>query len=99
MAATPPPTSTMPYPSKKAASPTGPTTGSVAVAPNCLNWRAKSPGMASAPEPHTRTDVRSRFSAPASNIIRYMAGTPTKIVERRDSMASRTSTGRNRGSR
>ncbi len=55
--------------------------------------------MASAPEPQTRTEVRSRCSAPASTIMRYMAGTPTKMVARRSSMASSTSTGRKRGSR
>ena len=43
-------------------------------------------------------DERSRRSAPASNIMRYIAGTPMKIVDRRSSMASSTPSGRNRPS-
>ena len=46
-----------------------------------------------------RTDRRSRSFAPASSIMRYMAGTPTKALDRLDSMASRASVGRNLGSR
>ena len=53
--------------------------------------------MASAPDTQTRTDDRSRSSAPASSSMRYMAGTPMNIVARRDSMASSTSSGRNLG--
>ena len=53
--------------------------------------------MASAPDIQMRTEDRSRSAAPASSISRYMAGTPTKIEHRRDSMASRTVAARNRG--
>ena len=38
-----------------------------------------------------RTDDRSRFSAPASSSMRYIAGTPMKIDAWRCSIASRTS--------
>src|SRR3954447_11873954 len=54
------------------------TTGNVAVAPIFLNFLTSSSGMASAPDAHRRTERRSRSSAPASNIIRNMAGTPMK---------------------
>ena len=67
------------------------------MAPNRLNRAASSAGMASAPEPQTRTEERSRSAAPASSIMRYMAGTPTNMVARRDSMASSTLTGLNEG--
>ena len=72
-------------------------TGSVTVAPIFLNAAASSDGMASAPEPHARTQVRSRSSAPASSSMRYIAGTPMNIDARRDSMASSTFTGLKRG--
>ena len=52
--------------------------------------------MASAPEIHTRTDDRSRSEAPASHIIRYIAGTPMNSDDFRASRASSTSVGRNR---
>ena len=74
-------------------------TGSVAAAPMRWNLRASSSGMASAPEAHSRIEVRSRSPAPASSIIPYMAGTPTNIPARRVSMASRDWSGRNLGSR
>ena len=55
--------------------------------------------MTSAPDAHSRIERKSRSSAPASSIIRYMAGTPTNNVARRCSMASRARSGRNFGSR
>ena len=58
---------------------------------------ASSAGIASAPDPHARTDERSRCSAPASSNMRYIAGTPMKIDARRCSIASSTSVGRNFG--
>ena len=69
------------------------------MAPIRLNRSARSGGIASAPDAQTRTEVRSRSSAWASSSIRYIAGTPTNIVARRDSMASSTFTGLKRGSR
>ena len=54
--------------------------------------------MASAPDAHTRTDLRSRSAAPASSNMRYIVGTPMKTVDRRASMASSTSLASNRGS-
>ena len=69
------------------------------VAPIFLKRSASSGGMASAPDAHTRTEVRSRSAAWASSSIRYIAGTPTNIVARRCSMASSTCTGLNFGSR
>src|SRR6478609_1432202 len=80
-----------------AASPTGPMTGRLAVAPNRLNADASSGGIASAPDIHTRTERRSRSAAPASRSMRNMAGTPTNMVARRDSIASSTLTGWNDG--
>ena len=62
-----------------------------------LKRRARSSGSTSAPETHSRTERRSRDSAPASSIIRYMAGTPMKTVARRCSMASSTSSASERG--
>jgi hypothetical protein len=53
--------------------------------------------MTSAPERNTRTDDRSRCSAPASSSIRYIAGTPTKMVALRLSMASSTASARKVG--
>ena len=79
------------------ACPTAPRRGIVTVAPIRLNRSASSGGIASAPEPQIRTEVRSRSEAWASSSIRYIAGTPTKIVARRDSMASSTCTGWNLG--
>ena len=61
----------------------------LAVAPKPLKVAASSAGIASAPDPHARTEERSRCSAPASNSIRYIAGTPMKIDARRCSIASR----------
>ena len=51
--------------------------------------------MASAPDTHTRTERRSRPVAPASHIIRYMAGTPMNMNGRRVSIASSAVSGRN----
>ena len=63
------------------------------------NFLANSNGMASAPDAHRRTDDRSRVSAPASSIMRYMAGTPMNTVAFRCSIASRAVSGRNLRSR
>ena len=67
------------------------------MAPILLNRAASSAGMASAPDIQTRTDFRSRSSAPASSSIRYIAGTPMKRLARRLSIASSTRTGLKRG--
>ena len=69
--------------------------GSVAEAPRRWNFLASSKGMASAPEAQRRMDERSRVSAPASAIMRYMAGTPMNTVAFRCSIASSAVSGRN----